>query len=116
MMKKWHYLTAKSLSVLLKGVTSIHNGDYYFLNCFHLYRTKKALKKHMKVCEDKYYCYVQMPEGDASIKYHHGVKSMRAPFVIYADVESLHKKMDTCINNPDKSSTTKINEHKMCGY
>ena len=33
-----------------------------------------------------------MPEGDASIKYDHGVKSMRAPFVIYADVESLHKK------------------------
>ena len=45
----------------------------------------------MKVCEDKDYCYVETPEGDASIRYHHSVKSMRAPFVIYADLESLLK-------------------------
>ena len=24
--------------------------------------------------------------------------------------------MDVCINNPEKSSTAKINEHEMCGY
>ena len=40
----------------------------------------------MKRCEDKDYCFVEMPEGDASIKYQHGVKSMRAPFVMYADL------------------------------
>ena len=57
-----------------------------------------------------------MPEEGTSIKYHHGVKSMRAPFVIYADLESLLKKMDTCINDPDKSSTTQMNKHEMCGY
>ena len=73
----------------------------------------------MKVCEDKDYCYVEMPEGDASIKYHHGVKPMRTAFVMfvmYADSESLLKKMDTCINDPDKSSRTQINKHEMCGY
>ena len=53
--EKWHYLAVGSLSVLLKGVTLNHNGDHYCLNCFHWYRTKKALKKHMKVCEDKDY-------------------------------------------------------------
>ena len=87
--EKWYYLTVKSLSALLKGVTSNHNGDSYCLNCFHSYRIQKALKKHMKLCEDKDYSYVEMPEVDASIKYHHDVKSMRAPFVIYADLESL---------------------------
>ena len=50
------------------------------------------------------------------VKYHHGVKSMRAPFVMYADLESLLKKLDTCINDPEKSSTTKINKHETCGY
>ena len=74
---------------MLRGVTSNHNGDFYCLNCFHSYRTDEALKKHMKVCEDKDYCYVEMPEKDAFIKYHPGVKSMRAPFVIYTDLESL---------------------------
>ena len=42
--EKSHYLTVKSLSVLLKGITSNHDGDFYCLNCFHSYRTKKALK------------------------------------------------------------------------
>ena len=49
-------------------------------------------------------------------KYHHGVKSMRCPFAIYADTESLSKQIDTCINDPSKSSTAKINKHEMCGY
>ena len=38
--KKWHYLTVKSLSALLKGISSNHVGDLYCLNCFHSYRTK----------------------------------------------------------------------------
>ena len=90
--EKYHYLTVRSLSALLNGVTSNHNGDTYCLNCFHSYRKQKSIKKHMKRCEDKDYCFVEMPEGDASIKYQHGVKSMRAPFVMYADLESLLKK------------------------
>ena len=31
-------------------------------------------------------------------------------------MESLLKKMDTCTNDPDKSSTTQLNKHIMCGY
>ena len=45
------------------------------------------------------------------IKYNHGEKSMKLPFVIYADLECLLEKMNTCINNPNESSTTKINKH-----
>ena len=58
-----------------------------------------------------------MPEEDNKIlKYNHGEKSMRAPFVIYADLECLPEKMSTCHNNPEKSSTTKINKHTPSGY
>ena len=31
----WHYLAVKSISGLLRGITSNHNGDFYCLNCFH---------------------------------------------------------------------------------
>ena len=110
--EKWHYLTVRRLSALLKGATSSHNGDCCCLNCFHSYRTEEALKEYVKVCED----YVKMPEKETFIKYHYDVKSMRAPFVMYADLESLLNKMDVCINDPSKSSTTKINKHEMCGY
>ena len=50
------------------------------------------------------------------IKYNHGEKSMKLPFAIYADLECLLEKMSTCINNPNESSTTKINKHTPSGY
>ena len=58
-----------------------------------------------------------MPEEDNKIlKYNQGEKSMKIPFIIYADLESLLEKMNTCYNNPEKSSTTKINKHTLSGY
>ena len=41
---------------------------------------------------------------------------MKVPFIIYADLESLLEKMNTCHNNPEKSSTTKVNKHSPSGY
>ena len=42
------------------------------------------------------------------IKYNQGDKSLKLPFIIYAHLECLLKKIVTCQNNPDLSSTTKI--------
>ena len=55
-------------------------------------------------------------EDNKMLKYNHGEKSMKAPFIIYADLECLLEKMSTCQNNPKKSSTTKINMHTPSGY
>ena len=41
---------------------------------------------------------------------------MRASYAIFADIESLLRKMDTCTNDPDKSSITQLNKHEMCGF
>ena len=57
-----------------------------------------------------------MPKEDKTLKYNHGEKFMKVPFIIYANLESLLKKMKTCHNNPEKSSTTKINNHTPSGY
>ena len=58
-----------------------------------------------------------MPTKDNNIiKYNHGQKSMKVPFIIYTDLECLLEKMSTCINNPNESSTTKINKHTPSGY
>ena len=106
--KKWHYLAVKILSSLLRGVTSNHNGDFYCLNCFHSYRTENKLKKHEKVCNDHDYCYVEMPdEFNKILKYNHGEKSLKAPAIIYADLECLLEKMHLCQNNFKKSYTDK---------
>ena len=42
--KKWHYLTVKCLPALLKGISSNHKGDFYYLNYFYSYSTKNKLK------------------------------------------------------------------------
>ena len=38
------------------------------------------------------------------------------PYIIYADIGSLIKKIDGHANNPESSSTRKIGEHIPCGY
>ena len=115
--EKWHYLVIKNLSGLLKGITSNHVGDFYCLNCFCAYSTKNKLEKHKKICENHDYCHVEMPTKDNNIiKYNHGVKSIRMPITIYADLECLLEKMDTCENDRNKSFTTKINKHIPSGY
>ena len=42
---KRHYITIKSISALLRGITSTHNGDFYCLNCFNSYRTVKKTSR-----------------------------------------------------------------------
>ena len=104
--QKWHCLVVKNLSRLLRGITSNHKEDFYCLNCFHSYRTENKLEAHKKICENHDYCHVEMPtKNNNIIKYNHGEKSMKLPFVIYADLECLLEKMSTCINNPNESYT-----------
>ena len=58
-----------------------------------------------------------MPEEHNKIlKYNQGEKSMKFPFIIYADLECLLKKIHIYHNNPEKSFTTKINKHTPSGY
>ena len=90
----WHYLAAKSISGLLRGITSNHNGDFYCLNCFHSYTSEKKLRKHEKICKDYDFCDIIMPDEDNKIlKYISGEKSLRVPFTIYADLECLLRKI-----------------------
>ena len=83
----WHYFEIKGIPGLLRGVTSKHNGGYYYLNRFQLYTTEKKLRKHEKVCDNHDFCNLKMPDEDNKIlKYVSGEKSLKVPFVIYADL------------------------------
>ena len=115
--KNWHYLAVKSLSRLLRGITSNRNGDFYCLNCFHSYTTEKKLEKHNRICKDHDICHVKMPDENSKIlKYNPGEKSLKVPYIIYADLECLPEKVNTCQNNPEKSYTEKKAKHKPSGY
>ena len=89
---RWHYLALKSLPALLRETTSNHHGDFYCSNCFHSYCTLNKLKKHEKVCNNHDYCRIDMPKEHEKIKYLHGEKSGKVPFIVCADLECLLKK------------------------
>ena len=111
--ENWHYIVVKNLP----GITSNHKEDFYCLNCFHSYRTKNKLEAHKKICENHDCYHVEMPTKDNNIiKYNQEEKSIKLPFVVYADLECLLEKMSTCQNNPRESSATEINKHAPSGY
>ena len=98
--EKWHSLAVKPLSALYREITGNNHGDFHYLNCFQSYTMENKLKNHKKVCENHEYCYVEMPEENNKIlKYNQGEKSMKVPFIIYAYLECLLEKMNTCHNN-----------------
>ena len=44
-----------------------------------------------------------------------GEESLKVPFIIYADLECLLQKIDTCKSNPEKPCTEKKAKHKPSG-
>ena len=84
----WHCLAVKSISGLLRGITSNHNGDFYCLN-FHSYTTERKFRKHKRICENHDFSYLKMPDEDNKILKYIPGKSLRVPFIIYADLECL---------------------------
>ena len=128
--EKWHYIALKSvrtddgfnrpirsLSRLFRGITSNNHGDFYCLGCLHSFRTDNALKKHERLCGNNDYCHVEMPtENNNTLKYNHGEKSLKVPFTIYADLECLLIKQQSCQNNLNESYTERKAMHEPCGY
>ena len=55
-------------------------------------------------------------EKNKILKFNPYMKSDRMPYIIYADLEPLIRKIDRCENNPENSWTTKIDGHIPCGY
>ena len=88
--KNHFYLAVKKLSALFIGRTSKHKGDFYHLNCFHMYSMENKLKNHYNISKNHDNCYVEMPNKSYKmLKYNYEEKSMRILFFIYADLESL---------------------------
>ena len=53
-----------------------------------------------------------MPTEDNILKYNHGEKSLKVPFTIYADLECLLIKQQSCQNNPNESYTERKGTHQ----
>ena len=78
------------------------------MSCLHSFGTDNKLKKHERLCNNHDYCHIEMPtEDNNSLKYNHGEKSLRTPWLFYIDFKSLLVKKQSCQNNPNDSYTEK---------
>ena len=54
-------------------------------------------------------------EKDIILEFNQYMKSDKMPCIVYADIDSLIRKIYQCANNPENFSTKKMWEH-ICGY
>ena len=87
------------------------------MNCLHSFRTENKPKPHEKVCKNKNCRGIVTPsEKENILEFNQHMKSDKMPYIIFADIESLIRKIDGCANNPENPSTAKVGEHIRCGY
>ena len=55
-------------------------------------------------------------QGNETLKSNHGEKPLKTPFVIFADLECLLIKQQSCQNNPNEPYTERKAMHEPCGY
>ena len=55
-------------------------------------------------------------EENKIIKCNQGEKFIKLSFIIYADLECLLEKINTCYNNPEELSIVETNKHTPSGY
>ena len=107
----------KKISALLRGITSKNNGGFYFLNGFHFIRTKNKHNWYKRVCGNIFFSNVIMPSADTKIlEFDQYQKPDETPFIIYADLERIIKRIDRCKNNAENLSATKVSEHIPLGF
>ena len=114
--EKSHYCLIKDLSRLLNSLTG-HNGRaYYCENCLHGFTRQDLLDDHSTLCYQQKVQSIQLPKEGEVLQFEGMAKQLRVPFVIYADFECYTTKLDTCMQNPQASNTTRYQRHDVSGF
>ena len=87
--EKQHYCLIKSLSRLLSSQVSGHKESNVFcLNCLNHFPNEEKLKIHEEYCLKNQAIRIEMPEEGSLVTFIHHNRSIKVPFVVYADFEA----------------------------
>ena len=112
-----HYCYVKNISALLTSQINNHGHKlYYCLNCLNGYDKTDKLDKHKEYCSENKCIKINMPPPGTFIKFKNFLHSERAPFVVYADFESIVKPLESCEPDPNKSYTLKYQKHEPVSF
>ena len=74
------------------------------------------MEEHIEICKKNSPCKIEVPKPGETITFKNCNKSMRVPFVIYADFEAITEKIDSATPNPEKSYAEKYQKHAPSGF
>ena len=115
--EKQHYCLIKSLSRLLSSQVSGHKESNSFcLNCLNHFPNEEKLKIHEEYCLKNQAIRIEMPEEGSLVTFIHHQRSIKVPFVVYADFEAFTEEISTCEQNDKFSFTQKYQKHKPSGF
>ena len=115
--EKTHYTLVKNKSALIASQVNNHEHKRHLcLNCFNSFNSPETLETHKEYCYENESVKTLMPPPGTYLRFKNFHHSEKAPFVIYADFESLIKSMDNCDPNPNKSYTKKIQKHEPISF
>ena len=114
---KQHYCWIKDMSRLLSKQTSDKKCKrHYCLRCLNSFQSNESLCKHQEYCMSHKAVKVEMPEEGSTLAFTSFNRSMRVPFVVYADFECITTPIDTCEPNPENSYTKQYQKHKPSSF
>ena len=115
--EKTHYTLVKNKSALIASQINNHKGSRHIcLNCFNSFNSPETLKTHKEYCYENESVKTLMPQQGTYLRFKNFLHSEKAPFVVYADFESLIKPMDNCNPDPNKSYTKKYQKHEPISF
>ena len=114
---KQHYCLINSMSRLLSNQASKHGHVMHFCRrCLNSFNSEGSLAKHTDYCRSHEAIKIEMPQEGSVLKFENFVRSMRVPFVVYADFESFTQQLDTSQPNPECSYTKQYQKHIPSGF
>ena len=115
-----HYTTIENFSRLISGQIGSHNGTTYCCKkCLHAYTSQELLNVHADDC-----CHVQRTKfpKHPRCRFTNFQRQLPAPFVVYADSESILKPVNADVDvtqgvdTGTESSTSVFQEHIPCRF
>ena len=84
--------------------------------CLNTFNSKESLVYHHEYCKSYEAIKMELPEEGPKIYFKNHDRSMRVPFIVYADFESFTPQLSTCQLNSEKSYTKQYQKHILSGF
>ena len=93
---KRHYCCFKDISKLLSLHTSKHGHvRHVCFRCLNTFNFEKSLGSRHEYCKSHEAIQIELPEEGSIISFKNHNRSMRVPFIVYADFESFTPQLST---------------------